>query len=619
MNKIVKKEYLTNNNIKLVSIDEIINNLANISISDIALDEKNVISSPNGTVIFEKTDYENPIVLKTYNFTSSIELLINIDWYVDHVDEINNLIKQIIINSTRKELSLSNTCFINSEIIDSLCKNKFLEVINLDNYSKNGYILTSDDYLKLKKSTIKKVNSKGVSEELRENFDPIIGFNQRSLVSHYKYDDLANDMEENIYLSENLSEDELVNLKYLSSKKVLKLQKENIINFNLISDRLKSLGKNNKIVLDVKNKTEFNNFIFNQDISYDNLFVCVNNFDVPIKKYFILEKLLYSIIEPAKNLSPFEKYIYAYNIAKRYKKYNENIDDKDEARNLYSLLENEYMVCVGFSSLFGDLLDKLGIPNQELGITVDISYDDIKNIDDIKPEEKIVEYAGHSRRRVHITDEKYGIDGIYISDPTWDNDIDDDYYNHLVMTDEESTKARRFVKMNLYYIEELFDVHSIEEFYNKINFLLDKGKSLKWAGYKDLKYIVKDIVEEIRTLDNDVFNKIRSKYDFIDKGTYSYPDDLNDLLYELGNYIVNNVNKEISGETIMSAVEAVYRYTNIYPEDKIEAELERTKEVNRERQVKCFPPRHKYYADGCVEEDSTWYNKFDIHSSEKVI
>ena len=39
--------------------------------------------------------------------------------------------------------------------------------------------------------------------------------------------------------------------------------------------------------------------------------------------------------------SPFEKYIYAYNITKRFKEYKENDEDRTKARNIYDILFNE--------------------------------------------------------------------------------------------------------------------------------------------------------------------------------------------------------------------------------------------------------------------------------------
>lgn len=124
------------------------------------------------------------------------------------------------------------------------------------------------------------------------------------------------------------------------------------------------------------------------------------------------------MIEPARNISNFEKYIYAYNITKQFKICRENKEDISQSRNLYSILTNEYMLCVGFSNLLGDLLNKLDVPNMKLSISVDQSYDNVKKDVDYVDTKTITNRAGHARRYVHLVDEKYGLNGFYVSDPT---------------------------------------------------------------------------------------------------------------------------------------------------------------------------------------------------------
>ena len=68
----------------------------------------------------------------------------------------------------------------------------------------------------------------------------------------------------------------------------------------------------------------------------------------------------------------------------------------------------------------------------------------------------------------------------------------------------------------------------------------------------------------------------------------------------------------------MEAVETMYRELNVFPEDRIDIELETIREDNSERQAKAFPPRHKYYADGTVVYDAEWHNKF-VYEDEKKI
>ena len=94
----------------------------------------------------------------------------------------------------------------------------------------------------------------------------------------------------------------------------------------------------------------------------------------------------------------------------------------DKSRALRYILDNEYMVCVGYAKLLVELLDKVGIDATLLSVEVDTSYDDGFTLD-----EKIVEASGHKRAIISIDDNKYNLHGLYISDPTWDNSQKDNY------------------------------------------------------------------------------------------------------------------------------------------------------------------------------------------------
>ena len=75
-------------------------------------------------------------------------------------------------------------------------------------------------------------------------------------------------------------------------------------------------------------------------------------------------------------------------------------------------------------------------------------------------------YIDDSSFYVEVDDEKYNIDGYYISDPTWDNDLTHDYYNHLAMTDNEQANTRRYMYLN---DMDIFNVNNRKE---EKNFLL---------------------------------------------------------------------------------------------------------------------------------------------------
>ena len=314
------------------------------------------------------------------------------------------------------------------------------------------------------------------------------------------------------------------------------------------------------------------------------------------------------------DLSLFEKYIYAYNATKSFKKYKENEEDLDASRNLYSVLINDYMVCVGFSRMFGDLLNKLGISNSDLGITIDVSYDGIElDRDDFK-EVKSVEYGGHARRYVHIVDEKYGIGGFYVADPTWDNDLENDYYNNLAVTNNEVLNARRYLKNNIYDSSELFYINSIDEYIEKINFLLSRENR-----DNKLDRLIEDLIKnKISKLDFKYVEFLKEKYDFLSKGYFNWPKDISDLVYEVGNYLVNHVNKEIPGEVIIEAVSNVYRKSYSYSEEELDVKMREIIAINKERQERSFPVRYNVCEDGSREVINDVKNKFDIEYSGRV-
>ena len=104
-------------------------------------------------------------------------------------------------------------------------------------------------------------------------------------------------------------------------------------------------------------------------------------------------------------MSPFEKYLAIYDIVKNFKQYDKRDDDffSQESRNLYMILNNNYMVCAGYARLLETLLKRIGIDATYL-----ISPTNTDNIQ-------------HAIVALKIKDEKYNLDGIYLSDPTDDN------------------------------------------------------------------------------------------------------------------------------------------------------------------------------------------------------
>lgn len=120
-----------------------------------------------------------------------------------------------------------------------------------------------------------------------------------------------------------------------------------------------------------------------------------------------------------KNLSVLEKFIYAYMIVKdRYYKKEDDIRYKWLSRNIVSVLNTDYCVCVGFAGLLKELCSRIGIKCCDKSV-------------------KVGEY--HAINAVIIDDAKYGIENaLYYSDPTHDClSVGDTFLHSLLPNIEE--------------------------------------------------------------------------------------------------------------------------------------------------------------------------------------
>ena len=187
------------------------------------------------------------------------------------------------------------------------------------------------------------------------------------------------------------------------------------------------------------------------------------------------------MVDEIKNssLSPYEKYIAAYNIVKSFKKYrlyldNEGIDEvvSDQSRNPYLVLTNQYIVCAGYSSLLHLLLKKLDIPSHEWIIGVSDKSEAVAS-------SVSKDNDTHARLYVHIVDDKYGINGYYMCDPTFDS-VDKESsdlhgYRHLSMSCGESHDYGKDTPSYYYFSHD--DVFNDQMFIN-IDDYLEKSDSL---------------------------------------------------------------------------------------------------------------------------------------------
>ena len=182
-------------------------------------------------------------------------------------------------------------------------------------------------------------------------------------------------------------------------------------------------------------------------------------------------------------LSPLEKFTLAYNIVAN-KAYNNDPNNQYNSRNIISTLSGDKIVCTGFASELNALCMRIGI---HCAFRLN-SLGEGTNI------------GNHATCIVNIKDEKYGVDGIYVADPTGDClPFGSSYtinFNHFLLTHDEYNQAKPnnkfdslikinpedgFVHSPILYIENLYpNQHPKEkvlfEFFNPTTHTIDFEK-----------------------------------------------------------------------------------------------------------------------------------------------
>jgi len=356
-------------------------------------------------------------------------------------------------------------------------------------------------------------------------------------ISYYTCDDLTRKTQ--LFLYNSINEKYIKNLKYLKNDIEIDFYYDDYENIFKCINSLNNKYK--KIKIRVNNKMKFNEAISKNNLKTLDL----NKIEIDqsmvittLEDYICYENILYKMVEPAVNLSPLEKYIYAYNIVKSYKEYKECKKNKIYARQLYRVLFNNYIVCVGFSAFLSDLLSKLNINNKRLSVMVD--SDEIKNMYQIN----------HERLYVYLKDEKYKINGYYLSDPTWDNNLKFDLYTFMLITNSKNDLAKKIQYDDKFII---FNINSLDDFYIKCNELKER---FGLSNSDVLTYIL-NFIEE---LEPDIYNSLIDIHNKNKK-------DINLTLEEIGKHLIKRVNKNINQKKIWKGVRVVYNnsygYKNI--------------------------------------------------------
>lgn len=545
------------------------------------------------------TDEIHPIAISNFSFLDSY---INPSFFEQHKEEFIKLAKENLKNQL-----INNSYSI--DIPDFIAKESILDEI-IKEYNLN----ISPEELLYKNYHFYQITNKPLSEEtiqkIKDNHLEFFIINESSnnkistnkVIGYYTIKELKEI--KNISIHIPIEKNELDNFIYINDFATIEFKNEiNSIKdeknfFKDLKNILAILATHNKkynISIEVENR-EFlrQSELLNNLPSNINLIIENDLTQYDVETYLQEESKLAKLILPIRhaNLSPLEKYLAIYNIVKQFKPYKENNQNPNESRYLRYILDNEYIVCVGFAKLLKNLLDKVGIPSYEISATVDISYDNGFTMEEIP-----LNHSGHARNMIKIDDDKYNVHGVYLADATWDNTMDSDIYLNSLMTFDRKKEARRLERLN--NIDLLFDFHNFTEFSQKIDYLIKKiGKeNIFYKTDNPINYSYKEIYNTItkilKEIDYEKYQYFYNKYENSISNPLSPLNDIEPIacqfLTEYAEYIIALSNKQISLPTIIEAAKVVKEKIDGYDKEKTDEWMKQTIEDNLLRSAQTFP------------------------------
>jgi hypothetical protein len=220
--------------------------------------------------------------------------------------------------------------------------------------------------------------------------------------------------------------------------------------------------------------------------------------------------------------SPLEQLILAYDLIRdRFYVHEDANEDYSVSRDLTSTLLGDKIVCMGFANIFNAVCKKLDINSMMFILN-----------------RKDGSHIGHARNMVHLVDEKYGIDGLYFFDPTFDCKKDEKNnflfsYRFFAKDYKEISELSR----GIYYPRDfkIFESESFEELVDKSDELpgdlaLAFNLLTEYKMSTLLKFLGEEMIEPLRP-------------------GYS-PDDIIDAAYD----IKERASRSIGAETFLKAL-----------------------------------------------------------------
>lgn len=441
---------------------------------------------------------------------------------------------------------LNIVCLYNFKNIYNILKNNNYKFDRLNKiFSSNPYIIKEcleNNIIKFEDIDFSKISFNDSTNEEKVNFQIYIintalekSIENNEIINRWKSEVLDLNREHkfntsNIYV-EKIKNDSLVS--YPSNVSEIFSSEADIDSINLLIDRVKSSNNNiERIVVDLPE--ELYNLEELERIKDKELVVFGSKNDITritVEDMIKTEKTLDLFVSDIKSssLSPYEKYLAVYNIVKSFKDYRFYKDNKDEdhdyadqSRNVYLIMQNDYIVCVGYARLLQTLLKRVGINSVAWSV---------QTIND-----------SHQRNYVNIVDSKYDINGYYMCDATWDKVQDEmmlKRYDHVHLTTNDARQENEFDKSidpNADLYDEMFNDYTDEEMLN----YLKEGYHIH-NNFHKLKEIMKK-------LDPILYEKIKDRKLSLE------------LASEINVYFKTKLNKNISKEVDLKAILEINQY-----------------------------------------------------------
>ena len=567
------------------SLDDILKYIKDKKITNFYVIDKDGLDNGESTIMYitalnESAANSNITVIYTDNsheafHTNFDDLLLSREFYTKYSKEIN---EAIIENMYESEYISINKYIYDENLVKNL-------ILNAETISfQNGIDVPESIKKLLQDSHITSYSyQNGVRSEL--STDMVLGQPYRYIISDAK----------TINLDPNITD--LENLKLISSDKEIYIsmydEKKNTLDaFNNVYEIIKTLrenGQENKVTINVSSKKPFlDSKLYHSNLNYE-----VTGYDMENRKLEEIKEennILDLMVKDIKtsNYSPFEKYLACYNITKKFKEYKENDEDRIAPRDIFRLLNNEYMVCVGYAKLLHELLYRVGIESKEWSIGVDTSYDA-----GFSMEEKVVENAGHARLIVALDDPKYNLHGFYVADPTWDNDLQEDYYNHALMNFDKTSMEYRLLSLTSEDL--IINVKDENDFYDKINTLIND--EMRNTFFNDMPYeekykrAIRNAVDQMLSILKDLkpseYEKLIKEYRVISNGNYI--EAYKQFIVKMGHIFIDNYAEDVSLDTIIDAAASVNKEVFGFDDEKAKEYHDYLYNKNLNMDKKSFP------------------------------